>query len=214
MYEKFENIDSDKRQRIIGAALKEFSDKGYVKANTNVICKNADISKGLLFHYFGSKKKLFSYVLDSVTAEMMRRMQEYMPKEPMDLFDLITESSMAKLKIGLEMPEGYRLIYEVFVNTPKDLEDIMDGRLREAFGGQRENFGRLVDESKFKENIDKKRAIDLIFACSRGMYDQYLEYYKKVSPEQSLEIIDKIKDDMLKTLGMLKTAFYKDEYLG
>lgn len=213
MFEKFKSIDNEKQQRIIGAALNEFSDKGYARTNTNIICKNADISKGLLFHYFGSKKNLYSYVLDSVTHEMMRRLNEYMPREQLDLFDLITEVSMAKIRIGLEMPEGYRLIYEAFVNTPKELEDIVDCQLKEAFGGQRESFDRLVDESKFKEDIDKKRAIDLIFACSKGMYDQYIERYKQMTPEEALETIEEVKDDMLKSFEMLKTAFYKEEFL-
>ena len=213
MFEKFENVDKKKQRRIIDAALKEFSDKGYVKANTNVICKSADISKGLLFHYFGSKKNLYAYVLDNVTREMMRRLTEYMPSGQMDLFDLITEVSTAKLRIGLEMPEGYRLIYEAFVNTPKELEDTVSHKFREVLGGQREAFDKLVDESKFKEGIDKKRAIDLIFACSKGMYDQYLDYYKTISPEKAMETIDDVKDDMFKTFEMLKIAFYKEEFL-
>ncbi len=212
MFEKFENIDKEKKERILSVALKEFSDNGYVKANTNIVCKNSEISKGLLFHYFTSKKNLFSYILNDVMREMMQRLNEYMPKEQMDLFDLITETSMAKLRIGLEMPEGYRIIYEVLVNTPKDLEDIVDEKLKAAWGNQRENFQQLVDESKFKEGIDKKRAIDLIFACSKCLYDQYIDLYKTLSPEQALEQIDDVRIDMLKSFEMLKTAFYKPEY--
>ena len=212
MFEKFENVDKQKQQRILDAALQEFSDKGYMKANTNSICKQADISKGLLFHYFGSKKNLYAYVLDQVTQEMMRRLIDYMPKQPMDLFDLIAETSAAKLRIGIEMPEGYRLIYEAFINTPKDLEDTVNHQFKEVLSGQRDSFDLLVDESKFKEDIDKKRAIDLIFACSKGMFDQYLDYYKELSPDEALEGIDEVKDDILKTFGMLKVAFYKPEY--
>ncbi len=50
-------MEEEKRERVIDAALKEFS-KGYMAANTDVIVKAAGISKGLVFHYFGSKLKI------------------------------------------------------------------------------------------------------------------------------------------------------------
>gem|GEM_PF-5223972 len=56
MYQAFMNLAEDKRQAIINAALKEFSINHYATASTNKIVSNANISKGILFHYFGSKK--------------------------------------------------------------------------------------------------------------------------------------------------------------
>ena len=52
----FKNIDIEKRDRIINSALEEFSKNRFEKASTNNIVKNANISKGLLFHYFANKK--------------------------------------------------------------------------------------------------------------------------------------------------------------
>ena len=48
--EKFLKLDDEKRDRILNAAMKEFR-YGYVKASTDIIVKEAGISKGLLFHY-------------------------------------------------------------------------------------------------------------------------------------------------------------------
>lgn len=49
-----------KKDQIAASALKEFAEKGFEQASTNTICKEAGVSKGLLFHYFGSKKKFVS----------------------------------------------------------------------------------------------------------------------------------------------------------
>lgn len=49
IYPKFINLEAEKRERIINAALKEFAQKGYDKASTNEIIKEAGISKGSLF---------------------------------------------------------------------------------------------------------------------------------------------------------------------
>lgn len=60
MAHKVMRIEDEKRERIIVAAMQEFV-KGYRNASTDRIVQSADISKGLLFHYFGTKKKLFFF---------------------------------------------------------------------------------------------------------------------------------------------------------
>ncbi|MGI6412409.1 MAG: FtsX-like permease family protein [Syntrophomonadaceae bacterium] len=52
---RFYSLEKDKQERIINAALKEFARSGYERASTNVIIKEAEISKGSLFNYFNSK---------------------------------------------------------------------------------------------------------------------------------------------------------------
>ncbi|EMV4835388.1 helix-turn-helix transcriptional regulator, partial [Listeria monocytogenes] len=49
----------EKRLKILEAAMGEFTEKGYQAASTNKICEKAGVSKGLIFHYFGSKEKLY-----------------------------------------------------------------------------------------------------------------------------------------------------------
>ena len=50
MFSKFLNLELEKQDRIINAAIKEFAQKGYDKASTNEIVKEAGISKGLLYN--------------------------------------------------------------------------------------------------------------------------------------------------------------------
>src|SRR5690625_5303729 len=64
IYSKFHNLSLIKQQQIINSAMKEFAEKGFDHASTNNIIKNANISKGLLFNYFGSKKGLYLYLID------------------------------------------------------------------------------------------------------------------------------------------------------
>ena len=48
---KLLELDTQRRDAILNAALKEFSSQGYDNASTNVIAKEAGISKALMFHY-------------------------------------------------------------------------------------------------------------------------------------------------------------------
>jgi AcrR family transcriptional regulator len=51
------------RSRILAAALKEFSAKGFAGARVDVIARRASINKRMLYHYFGDKEELFKAVL-------------------------------------------------------------------------------------------------------------------------------------------------------
>jgi len=51
------------RERILGAALKEFAAKGFAGARVDAIARQARINKRMLYHYFGDKEELFKAVL-------------------------------------------------------------------------------------------------------------------------------------------------------
>ncbi len=58
MNDFFENLDDQKKERILNAAIAEFAYKKYEDASTNNIVMSAQIGKGMLFRYFGNKKNL------------------------------------------------------------------------------------------------------------------------------------------------------------
>lgn len=59
---------------ILDAACTEFSDKGFDGTRVDQIAKRSGINKQLIYHYFGNKETLFTYVLE--TAYQKRRKQE------------------------------------------------------------------------------------------------------------------------------------------
>lgn len=57
------------RERILSAALKEFSNKGFAGARVDLIARRARINKRMLYHYFGDKEDLFKAVLRKKISE-------------------------------------------------------------------------------------------------------------------------------------------------
>jgi AcrR family transcriptional regulator len=57
------------RERILCAALKEFSAHGFAGARVNAIACRAAINKRMLYHYFGDKEGLFKAVLRRKISE-------------------------------------------------------------------------------------------------------------------------------------------------
>jgi TetR/AcrR family transcriptional regulator len=118
MSDHLETSPEDKRQKILQASLNEFAEHGYLGASTNRIVQAAGISKGLLFHYFGSKKKLFLYVLDHTISHLMQKMTRYSATLSGDFFETVGQYAQIKMRIGIEEPQMYHILYDVYVNLP------------------------------------------------------------------------------------------------
>lgn len=56
---KREEKNLQSRQKIVSAALCEFSEKSYAEASLNTVCSSGGISKGIIYHYFKDKDELF-----------------------------------------------------------------------------------------------------------------------------------------------------------
>lgn len=62
--EMFDKIAPEKKERILNAAIEEFSSKGFNAANINHIAKNAGVSIGSMYNYFSSKEDLYLTLID------------------------------------------------------------------------------------------------------------------------------------------------------
>ena len=61
---KREEKNALSRQRILNAAMVEFSAHGYDGASVNTICSKNEISKGILYHYFKDKDELYLFCVE------------------------------------------------------------------------------------------------------------------------------------------------------
>src|SRR6266404_5693607 len=57
------------RERILSAALREFSAKGFAGARVERIARRARINKRMLYHYFGDKTLVFREILRRKMAQ-------------------------------------------------------------------------------------------------------------------------------------------------
>lgn len=92
MVAKLLNLESGRRDAVLNAALKEFVLQGYYNASTNVIAKEAGISKALMFHYVSNKQELFLVVYDYFSDLMKREYFDLMNYDEKDIFDKLRQS--------------------------------------------------------------------------------------------------------------------------
>lgn len=170
-------MDEEKRQRIIEASIEEFG-KGYALASTNEIVRKAGVSKGLLFHYFGSKKNLFLEVFKEATVKLQERLlssheadQENMAG---DIFHLLTRLALIKLRLFQNEPALYQFLATAIQDSPDEIRQ----ELQVFIDSTAEyGIGRLLDGielSDLRPDVDPVKAIKLIQLVMDGFQQDYL----------------------------------------
>lgn len=202
---KIMTMEEEKRERVIAAALKEFN-KGYHLANIDVIVKEAGISKGLIFHYFGSKRGLFLFLL-KYSSEIMKN--EY-SKVILSSRDFL-ENVWAVSKIAMEMTFQYPILFgfvakavfvlnEVFPEgLPKDIPNSNTTLLQEIF--------EKSDKALFRDNIDKEKAQNIIMWTMKGFSESLLKYGDKLENYYN----DRLMKEFEEYVQLLRKLLYKEE---
>lgn len=104
MNERFFNLKQDKQDRMINAALKIFALNGYKRACTDEIVKEAQISKGLLFHYFVSKAGLYEFIYDYSTRYMKLELSGIVSQEKTSFWERCQSIEAVKAQLMRKYP--------------------------------------------------------------------------------------------------------------
>ncbi|MCK5128274.1 MAG: TetR/AcrR family transcriptional regulator [Clostridiales bacterium] len=203
------NIDSDKKDRIINAAIEEFSLYPYEKASTNNIVKSAGISKGLLFHYFKSKQDLYDKLVGFVINKMYDEITEKIDWHESDIFERIKQIAIIKMKISKVYPNMFDFMLKVISrNNVKKLEDSI--KLYEKYGIDFQSvigdvFTKNIDYSKFRDQSTIAQSINVI----RWTIEKYGE--EQILALDDIQDMDfeKAINDMDEYISILKKTFYK-----
>ncbi|MDR2609922.1 MAG: TetR/AcrR family transcriptional regulator [Clostridiales Family XIII bacterium] len=81
----FNNLNEEKKTRILGAAAKEFSQRNVEEAYLSNIVNDAKIARGSFYQYFANKEDLYTYVFEKLRAERSEYVQpafEFYKTEP------------------------------------------------------------------------------------------------------------------------------------
>lgn len=172
------------KDRILRAALKLFSQKGYLATTTKDIAREANIAEVTLFRYFPTKEKLFKEVLES---------QSFIPT----LRDLLEKIEKTDYKIALKTVALYYLkllkqkrdliciMHTEIFQYPEEIRAIQSKMLNElssVFSNYLENMKRRG----VLRNIDTKYASMGYFGMLFNLFIKKELFKRKINLKQAL----------------------------
>lgn len=207
MLSKIMNLESKRKDAILNAALKEFATKGFDNASTNMIAKEAGISKGLMFHYVNSKKDLFLFLYDYCTKLIDEEYLALINFNEQDIFEKLRQSYLLQLELIQKHPWIFEFINLSSATKSDEVNRELDKRTNEKLTLCHKTLFDTVDESKFREGLDIEKSKQLILWSNIGFTNQILEEMRNT---KTFELdYDHIIVELDGYLDELRKVFYK-----
>lgn len=197
----FQKQGKEKQDAVIAAGVEEFSKKSYTDASTDVIVNNCGISKGLLYHYFGSKKKFYLYCLSCSLEKLMEKTD--LPNG--DFYSVLFSVMDEKLALCARYPMETR-----FVNmAARDMSaEIMTEKseLFMKYAAQRQVMSAAVIDRALAKLSLKKKDVDTIREgmqlYTNAIVGKYLAAYQS-TPDAFFEDAERIKADIKEYIDLM-----------
>ena len=207
MNSKFMTLSTEKQDRIINAAMKEFIRKGYEHASTNEMVKGAGISKGLLFHYFNNKQELFLSLYDYGVEKAMSHFYAKINLEERDFFTRFRQAQQVRWELLIQYPELFEFLNAAYTETASDIRPYIELRNK---GLTQDALGKILagfDRTKFKEGLDIDKVINIIVWTFHGFLKDRMKRAKALSMNSN-DYVQMVKEAD-EYIDMFRQSFYK-----
>lgn len=201
MNEKFFDLKKEKQDRMINAALKIFAINGYKHASTDDIVVEAGISKGLLFHYFGSKLGLYVFLYDYSVRFMKLELTRGVSEDTNDYFEIRKQTELAKMQVLKNYPNMQQFLDRSKSETVEEAAAAIADRrnvLSEVYDG----IYSRADRNLFAENVEHEKLHAMLEYTIRGLMEE--------SFQNSSFNPDRLYDEISGYLTMVKKLVYKN----
>ncbi len=205
MNSKFFDVKKDKQDAIINAALKTFAIKGYKDASTDVIVKEAGISKGLLFHYFTSKQGLYDFICDYSTKYMTLELTRTVKKSEKDCFELMSQISQGRIRVMRNYPYMHRFLRSIRHEEDPEALAVMGENAADMERTYRKIYDQ-IDGKKLVQPARLPQIIDIIDWVCNGFLD---ENFTNSDPKP-----DELYEEYSDYLTLLRSHFYASDVDG
>lgn len=207
MNEKFFDLAREKQDRMINGAIEVFAKNGYKHAATDDMVKAVGVSKGLWFHYFGSKEGIYVFVYDYCVKFMMLELSTVVDEGETDYFEMVRQIELVKARVKRNYPympafleaaeyEGDEAVVQKTADVRKIYRERIDGLLKNT------EIETMLDRTK-RERIKKMLAYS-IEGIAREKQDadpdavyREVRTYIDLAREMSRGLTGQVKSEMI-----------------
>lgn len=207
----FEKLPDEKRRLIEEVGMNAFIEGGYALANTVDIARKCGIAKGSLFHYFGSKKGLYLYLVRTSMDRIMEETRKGLSGiQAHSYLERVRQSVAVKMALPLRCPRETALMTRAFSERGHEAADELLSMSMSYAGQLREMTGQFLGEPEsglIRDDIDIMDAqayIQMVFdATTARLMQQYARNQQVLldNPQIVSTELEKVIDFILHGIG-------------
>lgn len=202
--------DPAKVERIMQAAMHAFAAHGYRDAKTDAIASVAAVSKGLIFHYYGSKQGLYMATVQTATDTIITTINQQIFDVPDDLVTLMVRSAQYKAAFGKDHPDEMKVMIEAYgalERLPAKIQAQIKVLYAKAMAISREMIGRVLDKMPLRKDIDREATIALIMGVYNQIFMEFQAYMRENNDVQSMDDVEWMVSRAKAYMGILEHGF-------
>ena len=168
MNERFYQLPEDRRNSIISAGFRVFSQYSYKNSPMSEIAAEAGISKSLLFYYFKNKTELYLFLCRysaELTEQEMIRQKCY---EKKDFFDIFLSGLRVKVQLMRQYPDLSLFQLKAYYEKDSSLRQDINQLIGNYSGYEKQSEMLKLDKEQFIEGLDLEMMYMDMFLASQG----------------------------------------------
>lgn len=204
--EKFLALSKEKQETIIEAGYACFAQMGYKKTSVADIASKAGISKAMVFHYFGSKKNMYAYLMRHAMEEIEQIFREDTISKDGDYFQRLVEENRCKCKLLQKHPAVIAFLLSLHDEEDEEVAEDKKQLKKDYFGKflsqEEEKRIRPDDFIGFKEGVDPKLVFHLL--------SNYVENIARKAALGQISNMDAVWEEVNECITMLQFHLLKN----
>jgi AcrR family transcriptional regulator len=190
----------DRRDDILKASLHLFAEKGFHGTSMRDIAREADITEGLIYHYFASKRDLFRAIIEEHSfLPLLRTLPDLAGQ--LDLRALLIVLARGFFDVLRQNTELTRLLLQEVQVFPEEKEAFF----ADAVGESISELAKILEtrmNSKARAGVDPQVASRLFFNALLAFFvEQEILGGKYLLPADEQTYVDHLVDMFVKRLG-------------
>ena len=188
--------ETNTRDRILNAAVKVFSNKGYHDTRVDEIVEESNTSKGAVYFHFPSKQRIFLAIVEEFTGLLEKKLLEAIEQEP----DGVRRVNAA-LKIGLETFGKYRSIAKIFLVQASGLGQTFEEKRLEILARFASVIKSYLDQAVSEGDIPVLDAEVAAYAWIGAINEVVIRWVHTGHPEPE-RVLPTLRTMLLRSIGV------------
>ena len=203
MNERFFSLPAEKRQAILNAGYRVFSQNSYKNSPMSEIAGAAGISKSLLFHYFRNKKELYLFLWDNCAETTIEFLSRYGCYDQTDLFESMERGMRAKMEIIRLYPDMGSFVIKAFYEKDAEICAAIQESYHKYFNLKADRTRLNLDPAQFLPGLD-------VAMMYREMYWAAEGYLWEMVQRGSVDI-EQMEKDFMNLMAFWKSVYLRKE---
>ncbi len=190
----FFNLSETKKNKIIEAAVDEFSEYSYDESNISRIIKQAGIPRGSFYQYFEDKEDIYLYIFGILTEEKKKTLLPCLQTfHTQSFFKTYKDLYIAGMDFAIKYPK-YAQIAQLLITRPN--QAIKEKFYHKGSDEADAMFYQLVERGKsdgeLKKDFDTRLVSRILTAISTYVLQDYIEEWGEYKHKELLELINDV----------------------